>query len=57
MALADTHCIPHSSIVSALYQVSEIQAKLPGDNGIANAKIKHANLVSFHASIPAQVKR
>jgi len=39
--------IPHSSIVFDLYQVTEIQAELLGDNGIATEKIKHANLVSF----------
>lgn len=39
--------IPHSSIVFDLYQVTEIQAELLGDNGISKEKIKHANLVSF----------
>ena len=39
--------IPHSSIVFDLHQVTEIQAELLGDNGIATEKIKHANLVSF----------
>ena len=39
--------IPHSSIVFDLYQVTEIQAELLGDNGVATEKIKHANLVSF----------
>ncbi|HCE28728.1 MAG: hypothetical protein A2W72_02705 [Burkholderiales bacterium RIFCSPLOWO2_12_67_14] len=39
--------IPHSSIVFDLYQVTEIQAELLGDNGVATEKIKHANLVCF----------
>jgi hypothetical protein len=39
--------IPHSSIVFDLHQVTQIQAELLGDNGIATEKIKHANLVSF----------
>ena len=39
--------IPHSSIVFDLYQVTEIQAELLGDNGVATEKVKHANLVSF----------
>lgn len=39
--------IPHSSIVFDLYQVTEIQTELLGDNGVATEKIKHANLVSF----------
>ena len=39
--------IPHSSIVFDMYQVTEIQAELLGDNGIATEKVKHANLVSF----------
>lgn len=39
--------IPHSSIVFDLYQVTEIQAELLEDNGVATEKIKHANLVSF----------
>lgn len=39
--------IPHSSIVFDLYQETEIQAELLGNNGIAIEKIKHANLVSF----------
>lgn len=39
--------IPHSSIVFDLYQTTEIQAELLGDNGLATEKIKHANLVSF----------
>lgn len=39
--------IPHSSIVFDLHQVTEIQAELLGDNGIATEKIKHANPVSF----------
>ncbi|MDO9480733.1 MAG: antitoxin [Hydrogenophaga sp.] len=39
--------IPHSSIVFDLHQVTEIQAELLGDNGLATEKIKHANLVSF----------
>ncbi|CAN7772840.1 hypothetical protein SBC1_80280 (plasmid) [Caballeronia sp. SBC1] len=39
--------IPHSSIVFDLHQVTEIQAELLGDNGIATEKVKHANLVSF----------
>ena len=39
--------IPHSSIVFDLYQVTEIQAELLGDNGVATEQVKHANLVSF----------
>ena len=39
--------IPHSSIVFDLYQTTEIQAELLGDNGIATEKVRHANLVSF----------
>jgi hypothetical protein len=39
--------VPHSSIVFDLYQVTEIQAELLGDNGVATEKVKHANLVSF----------
>ena len=39
--------IPHSSIVFDLYQVTEIQAELLGDNGVTTEKVKHANLVSF----------
>lgn len=39
--------IPHSSIVFDLHQITEIQAELLGDNGVATEKIKHANLVSF----------
>jgi len=39
--------IPHSSIVFDLYQVTEIQAELLGENGIATELVKHANLVSF----------
>ncbi len=39
--------IPHSSIVFDLHQVTEIQAELLGENGVATEKIKHANLVSF----------
>jgi hypothetical protein len=39
--------IPHSSIVFDLHQVAEIQAELLGGNGLANERIKHANLVSF----------
>jgi hypothetical protein len=39
--------IPYSSIVFDLHQVTEIQAELLGDNGIATEQIKHANLVSF----------
>ncbi len=39
--------IPHSSIVFDLYQVTEIQAELLGDNGVTTEKIKHATLVSF----------
>lgn len=39
--------IPHSSIVFDLHQVTEIQAELLGDNGLATEYIKHANLVSF----------
>jgi len=39
--------IPHSSIVFDLYQVTEIQADLLGDNGVAVEKVRHANLVSF----------
>ena len=39
--------IPHSSIVFDLHQVTEVQAALLDDAGIAAEKIKHANLVSF----------
>lgn len=39
--------IPHASIVFDLHQVTEIQAELLGDNGIASEKVRHANLVSF----------
>jgi hypothetical protein len=39
--------IPHSSIVFDLHQVTEIQAELLGDNGVATERVKHANLVSF----------
>jgi hypothetical protein len=39
--------IPHSSIVFDLHQVTEIQAELLGNDGVATEKIKHANLVSF----------
>ena len=39
--------IPHSSIVFDLYQVTEIQAELLGENGVATEKVRHANLVSF----------
>lgn len=39
--------IPYSSIVFDLHQVTEIQAELLGDNGIATEQIKHADLVSF----------
>jgi hypothetical protein len=39
--------IPHSSIVFDLHQVTEIQAELLGDNGVATVRIKHADLVSF----------
>lgn len=39
--------IPHSSIVFDQYQVTEIQAELLGDNGVATEKVKHANLLSF----------
>jgi hypothetical protein len=39
--------IPHSSIVFDLHQVTEIQAELLGDNGVATEKVKHANLVGF----------
>jgi hypothetical protein len=39
--------IPHSSIVFDLYQVSEIEAELLGENGVALEKVRHANLVSF----------
>ena len=39
--------IPHSSIVFDLYQVTEIQAELLKDAGIAVECVKHANLVSF----------
>jgi hypothetical protein len=34
-------------IVIDLHQVAEIQAELLGGNGLANERIKHANLVSF----------
>ncbi|OGA39364.1 MAG: hypothetical protein A3G24_17420 [Betaproteobacteria bacterium RIFCSPLOWO2_12_FULL_62_13] len=39
--------IPHSSIVFDLYQVTEVQAELLGENGVATEKVRHANLVSF----------
>ena len=39
--------IPHSSIVFDLHQVTEIQAELLNDAGIAVERVKHANLVSF----------
>ncbi|MBI3371360.1 MAG: antitoxin [Betaproteobacteria bacterium] len=39
--------IPHSSIVFDLHQITEIQAELLGENGVATEKIRHANLVSF----------
>jgi hypothetical protein len=39
--------IPHSSIVFDQHQVTEIQAELLGDNGVATEKVKHANLLSF----------
>ncbi|MHB1657403.1 MAG: hypothetical protein ACYCSZ_13680 [Burkholderiales bacterium] len=39
--------IPYSPIVFDLHQVTEIQAEILGDNGIATEHIKHANLVSF----------
>ena len=39
--------IPYSSIVFDLHQVTEIQAELLGDNGLATEQIKHADLVSF----------
>lgn len=39
--------IPHSSIVFDLHQVTEIQAELLGDNGLATEQVRHANLVSF----------
>ncbi len=39
--------IPHSSIVFDLHQITEIQAELLGENGIATEKVRHANLVSF----------
>jgi hypothetical protein len=39
--------IPHCSIVFDLYQVTEIQAELLGENGLATERVRHANLVSF----------
>jgi hypothetical protein len=39
--------IPHSSIVFDQHQVTEIQAELLGDNGVATEQVKHANLLSF----------
>lgn len=39
--------IPHSSIVFDLHAVTEIEAELLGDEGIAVERIKHANLISF----------
>lgn len=39
--------IPHASIVFDLHQVTEIQAELLGDAGVAIEPVKHANLVSF----------
>ena len=39
--------IPHASIVFDLHQLTEIQAELLDDAGVATEQIKHANLVSF----------
>lgn len=39
--------IPHSLIVFDLHEVTEIEAELLGDEGIAVERIKHANLISF----------
>ena len=39
--------IPHCSIVFDMYQITEIQAELLGENGVATEKVRHANLVSF----------
>lgn len=39
--------IPHCSIVYDLHQITEIQAELLGENGVATEKVRHANLVSF----------
>lgn len=39
--------IPHSSIVFDLHDITEIQAQLLGDGGVAIERVKHANLVSF----------
>jgi len=39
--------VPHASMVFELHEVRDIQAELLGNNGIANEKIKFANLVSF----------
>lgn len=39
--------VPHCSIVFDLYQVTEIQAELLGDAGVATEAVKHANIVSF----------
>ncbi|MCM0608539.1 MAG: antitoxin [Ideonella sp. WA131b] len=39
--------IPHSSIGFDLHQVTEIQAELLGENGLAVERIKHADIVSF----------
>lgn len=39
--------IPHSSIVFAMHEVTEIRVELLGGEGIATEKVKHANLLSF----------
>lgn len=39
--------VPHCSIVFDLYQVTEIQAELLGDAGVATEAVKHADIVSF----------
>jgi hypothetical protein len=39
--------VPHCSIVFDLYRVTEIQAELLGDAGVATEAVKHANIVSF----------
>ena len=38
----------HSSIVFDLHQIAEIRAELPGDNGRATEKIKHAKSRQLH---------
>ena len=42
--------IPHASIVFDLHQLTEIQAELLDDAGVATEQIKHANLSELHLS-------